>query len=278
MTKRRIVVPSCLVLAAVLALAAWLDRYPNHHPPMALAPVASTRPLDVSLDRSGHPYDAVLPAGDRVVTRPLTVLHAPSRRVLFTGGEYVSSLRTGDVASIELAARPMNRYPLEAVWLNRPGTRFGGLVGVVIVERPTQVARWKVLDPIAYGTDGGTGAITTPEWAARPKAEDDVISRLYSKALVDEGRQWLTADVDGVKGVDTVIFDNGFGDGGFPSVAGYDAADRRAAIVLWSNSASWRIAFPDGSPPLEVTRTENELASCLAGHRTINGLRCRVAK
>src|SRR5262249_36498206 len=72
---RRIPLPSCLVLAASLALAAWLDRHWSHAPPAALTPVVSTRPLDVSVDPSGRPYDAVLLREDRVVMRPLTVLH-----------------------------------------------------------------------------------------------------------------------------------------------------------------------------------------------------------
>src|SRR5262245_49765564 len=275
MASRRIVLPSCLVLAAVLALVAWLGGRSDQSPP-ALAPVASTRPLDVWLDPSGRPYDAAYHAGARISRRPLAVLHAPSRRVLFAGGESVAWLRAQDVPSIELAERPGRRYPVVGIWLDRPG-RGPELVGVVLLERAAQVVRWKLLDPVAYGTDGGTGGITTPEWAAQPKGEANEVSRLYMRALVDERRQWFRADVDGVAGDDTVVFSNGFGDGGFPSLAGYDASGRRDAVVLWSNAAPWRIAFEGAAPPREVTETEDELAACLAGRRTVNGLRCRVA-
>ena len=47
--------------------------------------------------------------------------------------------------------------------------------------------------------------------------------------------------------MDTIAFSNGWGDGSFPSLAGYDASGARAAIVLWSVVAPWRIAFPEGS-------------------------------
>jgi len=278
MASRRIVLPSCLALAVALALVAWLNRASAPSHPDALAPVASTRPLDVWLDPSGRPYDAAFDADARIARRRLTVLRAPSRRVLFAGGESVAWLRSGEVPSVELAERPARRYPVVGMWLDRPGSRLDELIGVVLVERNAPIVRWRVLDPVAYGTDGGTGGITTPEWAAQPKDAENAVSRLYTKALVDEGRQWLTADVDGARGDDTVVFSNGFGDGGFPSVAGYDASGRRDAIVLWSNAAPWRVAFPGAMPPREVTETEDHLAACLAGRRTVNGLRCRVAK
>ena len=51
----------------------------------------STKPFvwDVTLDPEGRPYDAWLIPGTRVARRPLAVLHAPSRHVLFMGGEYL---------------------------------------------------------------------------------------------------------------------------------------------------------------------------------------------
>jgi hypothetical protein len=125
-------------------------------------------------------------------------------------------------------------------------------------------------------TDGGVGGITTPEWAAEPKGEQNDVSRLYSSELVDQARPWFVADVDGYEGTDSLVFSNGFGDGHFPSVAGYDAAGRRLEIVLWSASAPRRLAFPQGAPPTQVIGRERELAACLAGRRLVNGSHCRV--
>ena len=91
-------------------------------------------------------------------------------------------------------------------------------------------------------------------------------------------RLFLVADVDGRRGTDTLVFANGFGDGGFPAIAGYDAAGRRAQVVLWTIVAPWRLAFPEGEPPSQVTKRENDLAACLAGDRLIDGARCRPAR
>jgi hypothetical protein len=150
---------------------------------------------------------------------------------------------------------------------------------VMIVERDTSIARWRELDRVAYGTDAGTGAIATVEVSLAGAAGHEELARRWDKDLIDEERQSFVADVDGTEGIDSIVFANGFGDGGFPSVAGYDASGRRAQIVLWSIVAPWRLAFPEGRPPREVTNRENALAACLAGKRTIDGgLRCRVAR
>ena len=149
------------------------------------------------------------------------------------------------------------------------------IVGVVIVERDAPdrplegAARAR-----AYGTDAGIGAITTREWAAVPEDE----RHKHERKLVDWSGQSAAFDVDGHPGIDTIGFSNGYGDGGFPSVAGYDASGARAAIVIWSVVAPWRLAFPEGKPPPQVTQRENEFAACLAGRRKIEGSTCRVVR
>ena len=279
MWSRRIVLPSCLALGVGIALVAWLNaRFDPARPP-ALTPVqpsAESRPLDVSLDPSGRPYDEWLLPGARVVRRPLTALHAPSRQVLFMGGEYVMYAKSGEYDPVLLAERPGRRYHGDAIWLDRKGTMLDTIVGVVLVERDGVVERWKQLRRAGYVTDGGVGGITTPEWAAAEKGEENEVSRLYWSELVDKARQWFVADVDGHDGTDSLVFSNGYGDGYFPAVAGYDAAGRRLEIVLWSIAAPWRLAFPEGTPPPQVTQRENELADCLAGKRRVDGYRCRV--
>jgi hypothetical protein len=249
-------------------------------PSAPLGPPAPREPVQVSLDPTGRPYDELLRLRSTIERRRLTTVHAPSRRVLFMGGENTMWVRAGEYTPVTLAERSGRRYPVDAIWLREPfRKRFHErIVGVVIVERDTAVVRWHKQGP-GYGTDAGLGAITTPEWAALPKGDENPITRLYWGDIVDKGRQWVTADVDGHEGVDTVIFFNGFGDGGFPSIAGYDAAGRRAQIVLWTIVAPWRLAFPDGTPPAQVTKRENELAACLAGRRTVDGgARCRLAR
>jgi hypothetical protein len=147
----------------------------------------------------------------------LATLHAPSRRVRFGDGAFVS--RVGSEADEPLLLRPRagNDYPVDVVWLAEPGVALTrGATGVVIVEGDSPVARWAALPRLAYGADTGTGAITTEEWADRS----------------------------------TIVFSNGFGDGG----------------------------FPHGTPPRQVTEREAELAKCLrGGWVTSDGYdRCRV--
>jgi hypothetical protein len=236
----------------------------------------SARVVSVTLDLSARPYDVSLPKGGTVERRKLTVLHAPSGQVLFLGGEQAHYVEDGDIEPVALADRSGRRYSIDAIRVH--SKLESRIVGVVFVERPTRVVRWRQLQRVAYGTDAGLGGVTTVEWAKRPKELDNSLSRLYQRKLVHEGRRWLAADVDGVPGVDTVLFDNGFGDGGFPSIAGYDAAGRRAQIVLWTIAAPWRLAFPEGALPAHVTARERALAACLAGTRTVDGgARCRRA-
>ncbi len=232
--------------------------------------------VDVTLDPAGRPYDVALPVGATIARRPLAVLHAPSREVIFLGGEAVPYVTTGEYEPMTLAERPGRTYPVHAIWMDHPSG--GSIVGVVIVERDARVVGWRQLQRVAYGTDGGLGGITTVEWAAIDKSLDNEVQRRWEEQLIDEGRQSFATDADGVEGIDTIAFANGFGDGGFPSIAGYDARGKRSGIVLWTIVAPWRLAFPQGRPPPQVTAREQVLAACLDGRRKVDGARCRVAR
>jgi len=274
---RRVVVALALILLSAVGVGLAVRGVATERSKPSSAPRRSSSALyeDVSVDPSGRPYDVALPphgsGAATVVRRPLAVLHAPSRQILVLGGEAVPYVRAGEYRAIDLARRPGDRYPVLGVWVVERSHRYDALVGVVVHERDTPVVRWQQLDRVAYVTDGGVGGITTVEWANRTKTLDNEASRLYERELVDRGRQFFRADVDETEGFDTVVFSNGFGDGGFPAVAGYDAEGRRAAIALWSMVAPWRLAFPKGKPPTQVRQREKALAACLAGRRTIDG-------
>jgi hypothetical protein len=102
----------------------------------------------------------------------------------------------------------------------------------------------------AYGTDGGVGAVTSQAVigvASTPPARDSFIED------VDHGATYQLFDLDGAPGVDSMIFSNGFGDGGFPLSRGYDEAGEMVAVMIWDNRFPWRLAVPDGTPPPDVT-------------------------
>ena len=229
---------------------------------------------DVSLDPSGRPYDVELTSGVKIERRPIAVLHAPSRRVLFLGGEYLSDPEIDHNATrVTLGERKGRRYPVEAIWsMYRDG--YEEIVGVVIVEGDAPIVRWQELQPQAYGTDAGLGGITTAEWAALPEDE----RQQHERSLIEWQSESASFDFDGYPGTDIIGFGNGYGDGGFPSVAGYDASGARAAIAIWSLVVPWRLGFPEGKPPAQVTQRENQFAACLAGRRKLEGSTCRVVR
>jgi hypothetical protein len=271
MARRQFVIVGALILAAV---AVQHGQRISEDGPVVVSPTSKEPYVwDVSLDPTGRPYDVERMRGVTLERRPLAVLHAPSRRVLFLGGEYLPNPEIDHNATrVTLGERKGRLYPVEAIWgMYREGEE---IVGVVIVERDTPIVRWKELQPQAYGTDAGIGGITTAEWAALPDDE----RQPYGRALGEWQSESAAFDIDGHPGTDTIGFRNGLGDGGFPSAAGYDASGARAAIAIWSVVVPWRLAFPDGKPPPQVTQRENQFAACLAGRRKLEGSACRVVR
>jgi hypothetical protein len=69
-------------------------------------------------------------------------------------------------------------------------------------------------------------------------------------------------DADEDNKFDTLVFSNGFGDGGFPLSRGLDSEGELVAIVITSQMLPWRLTVPDGVPPPEVTAEEDRIATC----------------
>lgn len=57
--------------------------------------------------------------------------------------------------------------------------------------------------------------------------------------------------------------------GGFPMSNGFDADGRLVEIVLPTLTYPWRLMVPDGTPPADVTKREDELLECLNGDRPV---------
>jgi hypothetical protein len=100
-------------------------------------------------------------------------------------------------------------------------------------QDPTSLAPDEIF---GYGVDSGTGAFTSPEAVAWLKDEsrytaysDELLAAIPGKTLTDP----LTAVVtpDGAGGANVVAFAAGFGDGAYPSYAGFDG-DGALVVVL----------------------------------------------
>lgn len=270
-----------VVPLAVAAFAFGRKDQPRPMPPVAPMPTSTAarrqapklRPLDVQVDRSGRPYDVAMPAGYHVTTSMLTHLTAPSNRVLVGGGESIAFGGDGETP-ITLAPRADHRYRIDVVWRQSGAAHVRDVAGVIIRERAGAVTDWRAFEPASYGTDAGTGGITTPEWTPRVPADEgsNQLFQWLDGSVSSPGDDDLTVmDLDGVPGNDTIVFANGWGDGGFPGIAGYDRAGRRVAILIWNVIVPWRLAGLEGTPPIEVTRRERVLARCLAGQVSVPG-------
>ncbi|MCB0962895.1 MAG: hypothetical protein KDA98_06260 [Acidimicrobiales bacterium] len=219
--------------------------------------------LGIVVDPSGRPYDMTSDQwspDDEIEVRPVTTLELEDETVRTLAGEALGlegdepdpTVRFTGADEVEVSA--IVRIPSGDEATTRP-------VGIRLDVPGTEVARWGPFRP-AYGTDGGMGAVASDAGYGRlDRIEgEEAIGRLV------DGEPTVALDVDG-GGDDVVLFDNGYGDGGFPMAEGVDAEGETVALVIWSLIHPWRLGIPDGEPPPDVTRAEDQLAECLAGAR-----------
>ena len=159
---------------------------------------------------------------------------------------------------------------LSVIWeLTNGGPRRP--LGIKLVVPGRVVDAWQPFET-AYGTDGGEGAITSR--GALDEMTKDA-SRL--KTLDVDAASFVMSDADGDGNVDTIEFENGFGDGAFPMSRGLDAAGVLVGLVVWDSRLPWRLGVPEGTPPLDVTIREDRYLDCMSGKRPVVNGRCHVA-
>lgn len=236
---------------------------------------STTVPLRVTLDPEGHPYDEYLPDDTQLVREHLVDLLLPSGRLAVSSGEVLQWLELDDPEASYLDLGRPGFHQVEVVWLE-----YGGdddrrsPAGFVIEASGRPVARWGTFE-LAYGTDGGMGAVSNPEFhrlnglRTIDQKESSPASDLMDGFLDREAPPLVIGDLDDSPGADTILFGNGFGDGGFPLARGYDESGDLAAIAIWHLLGPWRLGVPEGEPPSDVTLREEELRECLAGMREI---------
>jgi len=225
--------------------------------------------LDIPVDPQGRPYDSgsLLYGADRVVREPVASLAIPDGELRVMDGNHieVDPAFFGDEATVV----DFDTEELEAdvVW-ERFDDRAASIVLALVLSVPdTTVDRWQPLE-FAYGTDGGLGGITSQSVIEVAETLPDDNVDLFIDDI-DFEAQVSHFDLDGQPGTDTIVFANGFGDGGFPMSRGLDTSDRLVALVITDTRYPWRLAFPEGTPPRDITQREDEIAECLAGERDV---------
>ena len=234
--------------------------------------------LDVELDENGRPYDIERSWYDRgeLVTEAFGSLSVP-------GGEL--RIIDGIAAEVDLAffADEATAVPLGSdidtveITLHQLATTIDAdttvtQIGAVRLDVPAaeSVDRWEPYE-FAYGTDGGTGGVTSQAVidAATLRGDDDTPD--------DFGEFDPAPRLDNVLGQDlpdVFVYSNGFGDGAFPMSRGLDRNGDLVSIVLPTLTYPWRLMIADGEPPGDVTTRENEYLECLRGTRpvTVDGI------
>ncbi len=238
-----------------------------------------TVPLQVSLDAAGRPYDARLP--DNVSTRRDTIgaLSVPGGELLVMDGNaiqvdpnfFADQATPIRVGADRVGPDDVHVVNLDIIWERvepEEGEAFDQVLGVWVGPSDAEVAAWDDFE-YAYGTDGGVGGLI-------PATVVDLAADLGDDEFwiddedYDYGSEYHLADLDGVPGDETFVFSNGFGDGGYPLSRGRNADDEVVVVVIWRTDLPWRVAIPNGRPPLSVTAREDELIECMTGEREIS--------
>jgi len=179
-------------------------------------------PVAVSVE---HLPDVVLPSGRLVATDAFVIGGHPFTIGVPAGHHPVSVIRAdfadGDrriaAAIVRFGAGETARWELALVPGQDPATL-----------RPGEI--------FGYGVDSGTGAFTSPEAVGAVESEADYTA--YSDELLAAmGAKTVPApltaavEVDPATGANVVAFASGFGDGAYPTYAGFDASGRIVVVL-----------------------------------------------
>ncbi len=221
----------------------------------------------VWFDAQGRPFDVTLLVGDRF-TKPIAKvvgrLRIEGSPVMVGDGSTLSIAR--DFAPrldefVEVAFGPNVNEVDVRLLTDEAQPQTNGFRLDMVGASP--VERWGSFE-LAYGTDGGSGGVTTKYVLERNAGQPS-----NYEAMNDFDLDVQFADNDELSGLDSFVFANGFGDGSFPMSRGIDASGRLVALVIWTGVQPWRISVPDGTPPPDVSEREQEVADCLAGKRKL---------
>lgn len=225
-------------------------------------------PLEIALDPDGRPYDVVPADG-------VTIRHEPFG-TLFSGDGTVVVM-DGNALEVDMIffneGNPIvdfgeaTELDMTVVWEVRDD--WEDFLGIRLQRPGTEVSEWLDLE-FAYGTDGGVGAFTTGTIMFEAARRGDESLSELAMTLANEGFPGpVLMDLDGVDGIDSAYFNNGWGDGAFPMSRGIDASGDTVALYIFDLRYPWRLMVPDGRPPPNVTAREQEYIECLEGTREV---------
>lgn len=243
--RRWILLGVAVAIVLATALLAVLPRPPRpvltEDPPSATAAPPRMTPADLYA-MFIHPSPArsfEMPVG--VAVEDAGVLVLPSGRLVGSDAFLLNEVPyTLDV--------PAGRHPV-AILRSDFDDGDRRVAAAMVRFGATDPVRWELAlvpgqDPadlgpdeiFGYGVDSGTGAFTSPEAAALVEDatrytafSDALIAAMPGKAVTDP--MTATVETDATTHANVVAFTSGFGDGSYPSYAGFDR-DGKVVVVL----------------------------------------------
>jgi hypothetical protein len=236
-----------LVMALYFVRPAGPDRTGSPLVPDASYPPA---PRTMSNDELYAAFEDLAPATSYGTPMTLAVARAgdlvlPSGRVVASDAFFV-----GLDSEAFTVALPAGRYPVRL--LEAESAETGERVAAALIRAaPGDPVAWEIAhlagqDPatlgpgevFTYGVDSGTGAFASLEAAEAIAALDEAELEAYSNALIDglspSEEVYLNSTavvVDPVAELNVIAFTTGYGDGGYPSFFGFDAAGRPLVLL-----------------------------------------------
>jgi hypothetical protein len=198
----------------------------------------------------GGPYDVT-----HVPTGPVTLEHATDLLLsdgrIEAGNGYEAATATGAVADV---ARKGVVAPVTLAVLNSKAS--GRRVGFVEVRLAASApVRWSDMTALTIGTDGGDGGFTVggaPQLGADDASTLDYVDAFYPNRNSYSGNVCVLRQPVTAGRPDAVLFETGYGDGGYPTVGGYDGSGHLVSLVSYGFVVPWRLSGLPGTPPKEV--------------------------
>ncbi|WP_158580756.1 DUF4241 domain-containing protein [Cellulomonas rhizosphaerae] len=111
--------------------------------------------------------------------------------------------------------------------------------------------RWEEDPALGFVTDGGDGGVWAPATRGKEPVDDvaafDSIEAMYPNGDSASGNVCVLRSTKA--GVDGLQFSAGWGDGGYPTIVGYDAAGQEVSVVSHGLIVPWALSGLPGTPP-----------------------------